>query len=630
MTLVLRALALLGSISYGLDRVGSRMLGLLPFRVPAGVVLALLLGAAAWGSAQETSRAIAARPQPAETTIDALVADPSSGWVSVAGILSGPHLDNQIYASDRATHFVRISDDPHDHVQERGREPMMEPGRRQTIFQLTTGDGVTRWFYVLRTAGGGGEAIVVRSARDASDIRTRSIEVSAAGRLDGLPRLVEVADAARAEPTASVRGVPDHEQRIVRAILGEGTEVACDAGDACRDGRTWRYPVTDAADSTATAWLDSPHPPDGQPVTLDGVVTTDPGRMEIVLATSEMQTALEGLRHPTGLVLADGIGPLVPESSYLGAVVLGGVAAVLLASAAVRYPVFRRTGTARTGGMPRPVVGELVPVEIDGHAPGTSQPERLRGAAATIGWVPARELARRAWHLRRDVPQPDDERPRLALLAVEGNFVVPLEPIRSQLRVEQGVIATGSALRAGLRLAAPGLRLTLGFDTADQRDRVRHELVAPTHPPPAGALPTVDRRVRQAGVSWARPATVAALAIAGLLAAAGGVQALLANETAPIGAGVAIAAAAALWALALGVARRSTLVHELLPSVSVLGLMVAALLVPASLSCGTWLTPALTECEAVGALDLLPPIAGVVAFGFTLWALPRITRGEPA
>ncbi|MGH2417104.1 MAG: hypothetical protein ACRDFY_02100, partial [Candidatus Limnocylindria bacterium] len=66
----------------------------------------------------------------------------------------------------------------------------------------------------------------------------------------------------------------------------------------------------------------------------------------------------------------------------------------------------------------------------------------------------------------------------------------------------------------------------------------------------------------------------------------------------------------------------------LLPSVAVLGLVVAALLVPASMSCGTWLTPNLAGCDAVGVIDLLPPLAGVAAFLITLLALPRLAAGE--
>ena len=630
MTLLLRALALLGSISYGLERIAGRLLGFLPVRVPVAVILALVVGAAAWGSLQETSRAIAARPRPLETTIGALLEEPTAAWVSVSGILSGPHLDNQIYASDRSTHFLRISDDPHDHVQERGREPMMEPGRRQTIFQLTQGDGVTRWFYVLRDPDGADEAIVVRSARTADDIRTRSIEVRSAGMLEGLPHLVEVADAATSEPTASVSGIPDGERRIVRASLGEEVEMACDGGSACRDGRTWRYRVTDAADPNARGWMDSPHPPNGQPVTLNGVVTTDAGRMEIVLATNEMQAALAGVRHPADLVLADGIGPLVPEVSYLGTVLLGFVAAVLMASAAVPYPIFRPTAGRRSSDAPRPVVDELIPVEVDGHASPASERERLRGASARIGWLPPRELARRAWHLRQDLPLADDDRARLALLAVEGNFVVPIDRIRDQLDVESGVIATGGALRPGLRLTGPGLRLTLAMESAAQRDRVHRELAVAVEPPPAGPLPAVERRPRSTGPAWARPATAAALAIPGLLAVAGGVIALLANDAAPIGAVVTIAAGVALGALAVGVASHNPLSQDLLPSVALLGLVVAAIMVPASVSCGTWLTPNLAGCDPFGPLDLLPPLAGVAAFAFTLWALPRLTRGRAA
>ena len=629
MSLLLRGTALLGSISHGLDRVSRRLLGLLPFRLPAAVVVALLLAAAAWGSAQETSRAIASRPQPRETTIEALVEEPTADWISVAGLLSGPHLDNQIYASDRATHFVRISDDPHDHVQERGQESVLEPGRRQTIFQLTQGDGVTRWFYVLRDPDGGAEAIVVRSARDASEMRMRSIEVQSAGMLDGLHHLVEVADAGFAEPSAQVTSVPEGELRIVRATLADGAEVACDGTGACWDGGTWRYLVTDAADPSATAWLDSPHPPDRQPVTIRGVIATDPGRMEIVLATDEMRVALDGLRHPAGAVLADGIGPVVPESSYIVPVVLAVIAAVIVASAAIRYPMFRRTDAGPVPGLSRPVVDELVPVEVDGPAPGVSGPQLLWSTTATIGWLRARELARRAWHLRRDLPAPGDDRPRLALLAVEGNFVILLEPIRAELGVEPGMVATGAWVHPGLRLTGPGLRLTLAFDSPAQRDRIRHELTVPTDPPPTGPLPAINRRPSGHESAWARPATVVVLALAGLLALVGGVLSLVADDAAPVGAVVAVAAGIALVSLAMGIGRRNPLAHDLLPSITGLGLVVSMLATAAAMSCGTWLTPDLAGCDPVGPMNVIPPLACVAAFGITLWATPRLPRPTP-
>src|SRR5687768_11421063 len=168
MIVALRLLALVGSLANAVDRLVGRVLGFLPFRVPGALLVALLVGLAAWGTAQETARAIETRPQPVATTVGELVDDATSAWVSVSGLLSGPHLDNSLYASDRQTHYLRISDDPHDHVVEGGGEQISitEFGRRQTIFELTTGDGVTRWFYVLREADGGDRALVVRSARE--------------------------------------------------------------------------------------------------------------------------------------------------------------------------------------------------------------------------------------------------------------------------------------------------------------------------------------------------------------------------------------------------------------------------------------------------------------------------------
>jgi len=195
MTIVLRLLAVVGSLAHATDRLVGKLLGFLPFRVPGVLLVAVLLGLAAWNGAAETSRAIAARPEPIELSVGTLVSDPTTAWVSVSGLLSGPHLDNSIYASDRGTHFLRISNDAHDQVIEGSGERIMEPGQRQTIFPLTQGDGVTRWFYVLRDADNGRRAFVVRSARDGDEIRTRSVVATSSGVLDGLPHLTERTDA---------------------------------------------------------------------------------------------------------------------------------------------------------------------------------------------------------------------------------------------------------------------------------------------------------------------------------------------------------------------------------------------------------------------------------------------------
>ncbi len=592
MTIVLRLLALIGSLAHATDRLVGKLLGFLPFRVPGVLLVAVLLGLAAWNGAAETSRAIAARPQPIELSVGTLVTDPTTAWVSVSGLLSGPHLDNSIYASDRGTHFLRISDDPHDHVIEGSGERIMEPGQRQTIFPLTQGDGVTRWFYVLREGNNGGRAFVVRSARDGDEIRTRSIVAISSGVVDGLPHLTERTDAGAAAPTASVAQLRDGKAWTIRGTFGaDATEVACDGGDACLNGRTWRYRVTDAADAEASAWIDSPHRPDALPVTLRGVVTTDAMRMQVVLASSEMQAALDGLRHPDNLVLADNIGPIIAEASYLGAAMLGVIAALLLLSAIIRYPIFRPDTVRRKLALPRLHMQELLAVDVDGQLPGLSGTERPSGAPARIGWLPARELARQAWHLRSAVPSLEDGRDQLALVAVEGGFVLPFEPASDVVHVEPGRVATTTGVRPALRLSGPNIRVVLGFASREDRDRIARELEPGTDAPPAGLISEPAPPPRPARRRWARSATAVALACTAVLVAEGGVLGMLAGDSAPIGPGMAVLASVVLGILAIGVARRHPLADELLPSVALLGLVVAGVAIVALPGCGTWLRP---------------------------------------
>ena len=308
--------------------------------------------------------------------------------------------------------------------------------------------------------------------------------------------------------------VEDGQRLTIRATFADATQVSCDGGTGCDGGLTWRYRVTDADHPEQPAWVDSTHAPDALPVTLTGVVATDASRMEVVLGTNEMAEALDGLRHPDDLVLADGIGPIVTEASYLGAILLAVSGAMLALSAAIPYPVFRAE-SRRSVDLPRPVVDELIGVEAHGVLPGVTGAERLSGAPARIGWLPPNELARRAWHLHRALPSTSDDRPGLALLAVEGSFVLPLEPVRDRLRVEPGLVATNRAVQHGLRVVGPAIRVVLGFASADDRDRIHAELDPATEPPANGPIPMAPPQRRRAPVRWARAATALALGATG-------------------------------------------------------------------------------------------------------------------
>jgi hypothetical protein len=624
MTLVLRVLALIGSMSHAADRLVARVVGSLPFGLPGWVPIAVALAAAAWFTGQATANEMATRPRPTTTTVGALVDSSTSTWVSVAGLISGPHLDNAIYASDRRTYFMRISDDPHDHVYEGGGEQIIEPGwRRQTIFTLTEGDGVTRWFYVLREADGN-RALVVRSARGAEGIRTRSVRVESAGDVDGLPLLVETADAGNAAPAQAIDSV--NGEATVRASFGDASEVTCDGGPACRDGRAWRYAVSDAADPAKRGWIDSPHAPDALPVTLEGVVATDATRMRVILDTPEMRDAVEGLEHREELVLADGIGPPIRESSYVPAILLAMGAGLLIVSAAIRYPVFRPGRRSVTGGGPRPVVEELIPVDVHGEMPGASGSERVVSAPGRIGWIPARDLTRRAWHLHRAAAPAADAGPRLAVLAVEGNFVLPIDEHRGALAVDVGTVATSAALQPALRLRAPDLSVILGFGSERDRARIVRELAPDVEPPSEGPVPASGPARRRAQRPWIRAASASALAFVAVLLVVDAAVGALITERPLVAVAAGMAGAATMAVLAVAVLRRHALASELLPSVALLGVVVAGVGAIASLGCGTWLTPNVEGCAGWSPLTLATPLLAAIALAFALWTVPHLNR----
>ena len=263
-------------------------------------------------------------------------------------------------------------------------------------------------------------------------------------------------------------------------------------------------------------------------------------------------------------------------------------------------------------------------MEVSGMLPGASGPEHLSGAPARLGWLPGRELARRAWHLRTPIADTADDRPRLALLAVEGSFVLPLEPVREQLRVEPGVVATSAAVRHGLRVIGPAIRVLLGFDSEAERDRVQRELQPGVDAPPIGPMPEEPAPRPSSRKPWARTATATALgATAALVIARTALDVLTGNVT---GAGNAagIVAALAMAALAVGIARRHPLADELLPSAALLGLVVAGVVTLASLGCGAWLTPNLDGCTGLDPVALVGPSAAVIAFAIGLWAMPHL------
>jgi multisubunit Na+/H+ antiporter MnhB subunit len=125
---------------------------------------------------------------------------------------------------------------------------------------------------------------------------------------------------------------------------------------------------------------------------------------------------------------------------------------------------------------------------------------------------------------------------------------------------------------------------------------------------------------------WARRAAAVALAGTAVLVVATAAVSLLAPGSDVFGLVLPTLGALGLAGLALGIARRSQLAQELLPSVGVVGLVVAVVVALGSATCGTWLTPTGAECEAFQAVRLVPPLVAAAGFGVTLWAVTRLGR----
>ena len=133
--------------------------GLLPAlrRVPASLLIVALLVFAAVQEIERADAADAARPQPVESSVAALVEARGQFWVSVTALISGPLANSDIYQEGRSVHYRPI-DEPHDR-QGRGFGEQAPPA----FLDIPQGDGVLRHLYVLRDPADPSKALVALS-----------------------------------------------------------------------------------------------------------------------------------------------------------------------------------------------------------------------------------------------------------------------------------------------------------------------------------------------------------------------------------------------------------------------------------------------------------------------------------
>ncbi len=156
---VARLIAIVSLPARSVEGIWSRIVPSLR-RVPAALLVVALLVFVAEQEMQRADAANAARPQPEQTSVSALVEARAQSWVSVPALITGPHADSDIYQEHRSVHY-RVLDEPHDR-QGRGFGEQAPPG----LLDIPQGDGVLRYLYVLRDPADPSKATVAISSSE--------------------------------------------------------------------------------------------------------------------------------------------------------------------------------------------------------------------------------------------------------------------------------------------------------------------------------------------------------------------------------------------------------------------------------------------------------------------------------
>jgi len=224
------------------------------------------------------------------------------------------------------------------------------------------------------------------------------------------------------------------------------------------------------------------------PIGLDGTITEDAFTMRSLLADWD-----PAARHPTvrlsdSRLVAYAFQTPWREPSWIGTIVIGAVALVLLIGALVRQPILRRAPSSpgERGRTP-------IDVSIHGQLRTPRGPVRLHGTPAQLTWMNVEEVARTRWRywgaalgdVRGDVEAAvrthGNAAERLVLHGPSGSVIWPIEK-PSDIELEIGDAFLGRHRLAALRVRGDGADATLTFADTTARDAALAELQAADEP----------------------------------------------------------------------------------------------------------------------------------------------------
>ncbi len=218
---------------------------------------------------------------------------------------------------------------------------------------------------------------------------------------------------------------------------------------------------------------------------IDGSLTEDAFSMGRLLREWQLPD-----RHPdvsfgeTELVAFEFATPW-QEPSFLASIVIGALAALLLAGAFVRQPVLRVMGGDRAvsvaaGRMPISAVA-------DGTVPTPRGDVVLHGAPIRMEWMNVEEVARLRWRywgaalgdmrnaVESAVREHGSDEGRLVLHGATNSLIWSVER-PSELEIVRGQGYLGFRSRPALGVRGEGASVILSFDTAAERDHAAREL----------------------------------------------------------------------------------------------------------------------------------------------------------
>lgn len=597
-----------------LAHVIGRLLGGIVWFAPRGVPWALLVVAllviGAWRSVEDARATAATQPRPVPVGLADVVDLRATGWVGTSSIVRGPFLDSATY-----------------------------------------GATVQRWYYLLIDPSDDGVAMVARSTERLEELRTRTIVARVEEDPDAVSRALDSLEAGTlaVDPDRYLVELDDRRPPILtgdRIATPDGRELeegevilrgSFGAGRAAAGGEGFEYLVDDGSRALVVR---SPYPPDALPVDVWGVATTDQLRTEQAAAVPELQEALAGRELPRRRLLAEGVTPPLPEISYLPAMLMAGLAGVILVGWLIGYPLFRRHQLPdRISTWPMRFGDELA-ADLFGTDRRTPRHVVVDGSPGTLALLPADEVERRSWQFSLDdaagrgSPAADDpasEEGVLTLSSGEGPVLLRLDSRAAGIRMISGTVVRVGGARPALRLRAPGLDLLAAFASNEDRDRAAAAIDPSRAGSPPGDAPPrrgVERRVSAPIGRLPVPLRIA-VAVLGAVAAlflVGGTIGVAGPGDG--GSGLVpsigqIAVAAGFAAVARGVWLRRGWAQGVGFTVAWIGALIAAFLIVAAPDCGLWLTPNLVTCQAIGPLGSAGALVAAIGLGYAALAIRR-------